>query len=636
MKRKAYLKKTSLKKAQKFLIERFKDYPLASEFIETDNALARVTKKAVYAKRSAPDYYASAMDGVAVIAERTNYASEREPVLLKKGSDFVYVDTGDLIPDQFNAVIKIEDVEEIDDERIEIIKSVPVWHNIRSIGESVIKNQMIIPSNKEINIYDIGAMLEAGVTEVEVYKKLKFDIIPTGSELVKPDKDKKKGQLVDFNSTMLKLSAENLGCQVNSFDIVEDNYEKIKEAILRSNKRYDLTVVIAGSSAGKEDYTLNILQELGEVFVHGIDIMPGKPLILAEVNQKPVIGLPGYPLSALLDFNLFIIPLIKNILGLEYQLPEKVKAEVGKKLPSTAGLKEFLRVNLAEIEGKLLALPQKRGSASMHSLINADGILPIGESKEGISAGENTDVYLLKSKNKIKNNLMMIGSHDLTLDIIRDIIKKEKYDFELNMQSVGSLSGLVSLNRGECHLAGAHLLDTKTGEYNTSYIKDLLQGQSIAVINLVHREQGLMIKKDNPKNILDIKDLVKQDVKFINRQRGSGTRVLLDYLLEKDNIDKGNINGYEKEELTHMGAAVQVAEGNADAALGIRAAAIAAEIEFIPLKKEKYDLIMKSNYLDDPRIEKILDIIKSNQFKKAVDDLGGYTTEDSGSIKIIK
>ena len=636
MKRKAYLKKTSLKKAQKFLIERFKDYPLASEFIETDNALARVTKKAVYAKRSAPDYYASAMDGVAVIAERTNYASEREPVLLKKGSDFVYVDTGDLIPDQFNAVIKIEDVEEIDDERIEIIKSVPVWHNIRSIGESVIKNQMIIPSNKEINIYDIGAMLEAGVTEVEVYKKLKLDIIPTGSELVKPDKDKKKGQLVDFNSTMLKLSAENLGCQVNSFDIVEDNYEKIKEAILRSNKRYDLTVVIAGSSAGKEDYTLNILQELGEVFVHGIDIMPGKPLILAEVNQKPVIGLPGYPLSALLDFNLFIIPLIKNILGLEYQLPEKVKAEVGKKLPSTAGLKEFLRVNLAEIEGKLLALPQKRGSASMHSLINADGILPIGESKEGISAGENTDVYLLKSKNKIKNNLMMIGSHDLTLDIIRDIIKKEKYDFELNMQSVGSLSGLVSLNRGECHLAGAHLLDTKTGEYNTSYIKDLLQGQSIAVINLVHREQGLMIKKDNPKNILDIKDLVKQDVKFINRQRGSGTRVLLDYLLEKDNIDKGNINGYEKEELTHMGAAVQVAEGNADAALGIRAAAIAAEIEFIPLKKEKYDLIMKSNYLDDPRIEKILDIIKSNQFKKAVDDLGGYTTEDSGSIKIIK
>ena len=636
MKRKAYLKKTSLKKAQKFLIERFKDYPLASEFIETDNALARVTKKAVYAKRSAPDYYASAMDGVAVIAERTNYASEREPVLLKKGSDFVYVDTGDLIPDQFNAVIKIEDVEEIDDERIEIIKSVPVWHNIRSIGESVIKNQMIIPSNKEINIYDIGAMLEAGVTEVEVYKKLKLDIIPTGSELVKPDKDKKKGQLVDFNSTMLKLSAENLGCQVNSFDIVEDNYEKIKEAILSSNKSSDLTVVIAGSSAGKEDYTLNILQELGEVFVHGIDIMPGKPLILAEVNQKPVIGLPGYPLSALLDFNLFIIPLIKNILGLEYQLPEKVKAEVGKKLPSTAGLKEFLRVNLAEIEGKLLALPQKRGSASMHSLINADGILPIGESKEGISAGENTDVYLLKSKNKIKNNLMMIGSHDLTLDIIRDIIKKEKYDFELNMQSVGSLSGLVSLNRGECHLAGAHLLDTKTGEYNTSYIKDLLQGQSIAVINLVHREQGLMIKKDNPKNILDIKDLVKQDVKFINRQRGSGTRVLLDYLLEKDNIDKGNINGYEKEELTHMGAAVQVAEGNADAALGIRAAAIAAEIEFIPLKKEKYDLIMKSNYLDDPRIEKILDIIKSNQFKKAVDDLGGYTTENSGSIKIIK
>ncbi|HMA60259.1 MAG TPA: molybdopterin biosynthesis protein, partial [Halanaerobiales bacterium] len=527
-------------------------------------------------------------------------------------------------------------VEKINGKRVEVIKSVPVWNNIRSIGESVVKQQMIVPSHKEVNVYEVGAMLEAGVTELEVYQNLKVSIIPTGSELVKPAQKKEKGQLVDFNTAMLKLATQNLGCTVHDFDIVPDDYEQIKRAVLKAVADSDITIINAGSSAGKEDYTLSILQELGEVFVHGVDIMPGKPLIIAEVDEKAVIGLPGYPLSALLDFHLFVEPLVKKMLGLNYELPDKVKAEVKKKLPSTAGLKEFIRVNLAEIDGQLLALPQKRGSATMQSLINADGILPIPESKEGILAGEEADVYLLKTRNTIKKNLMMVGSHDLTIDLIRDLVKKNKYDFELSIQSVGSLSGLVSLKRGECHLAGAHLLDTETGKYNTSYIKDLLKGEEIAVINLVHREQGLLVKKDNPKDIKGIRDLTRDDIKYINRQRGSGTRVLLDYLLHKEDINIGDIDGYEKEELTHMGVAVQVAEGNADTALGIRAAAEAVDIDFIPVKKEKYDLILKKKDLNDARIDKIIDTIRSDEFKEKVNRLGGYDTKESGYINFIE
>ncbi len=636
MKRKAYLKKTSLKTAQAILLDKFGKQEVKAEVIKTANAQGRITAEAVYAKRSAPDYYASAMDGIAVKADSTNYASEREPVLLTKDSDFVYVDTGDLVPEPFNAVIKIEEVEKIDEKRVEIIKSVPVWNNIRSIGESVVKQQLIIPSNKEVNVYEVGAMLEAGVTELEVYQNLKVSIIPTGSELVKPDQKKEKGQLVDFNTTMLKLTAQNLGCTVHDFDIVTDDYEQIKRAVEKAVADSDITIINAGSSAGKEDYTLSILRELGEVYVHGVDIMPGKPLVIAEVDEKAVIGLPGYPLSALLDFHLFVEPLVKKMLGLNYELPDKVKAEVKKKLPSTAGLKEFIRVNLAEINEQLLALPQKRGSATMQSLINADGILLIPESKEGILAGEEADVYLLKTRNTINKNLMMVGSHDLTIDIIRDLVKKNKYDFELSIQSVGSLSGLVSLKRGECHLAGAHLLDTETGKYNTSYIKDLLKGEEIAVINLVHREQGLLVKKANPKNIKGIRDLTRNDIKYINRQRGSGTRVLLDYLLQKEDINTGDIDGYEKEELTHMGVAVQVAEGNADAALGIRAAAEAVDIDFIPVKKEKYDIILKKKDLKDARVDKIIDIIRSDEFKERVNRLGGYDTKESGYINYIE
>jgi len=636
MERNIYLKKASLEKAQKLLLEHFKDYELKTEKVKTKNSQNRVTAQAVYAEKSAPDFYASAMDGVAVKADRTNYASEREPVILEKGKDFTYVDTGDSIPQEFNAVIKIEEIEKISEKEIEVIKSVPVWHNIRSIGESVIKQQLIIPANTEIEVFDIGAMLEAGVTEVEVYQKPKVGIIPTGSELVSPESDIKKGQLVDFNSTMLKLSAENWGSQATNYGIVKDDYEKIKKNIMEANENNDLTIIIAGSSAGREDYTLSILQKLGEVLVHGIEIMPGKPLIIAEVNNKPVIGIPGYPLSALLDFNLFVKPLIKSMYGLEYELPIKLKAKVKKKIPSTAGLKEFVRVNLTEIENELVAVPQKRGSASMHSLINADGVMPIKESKEGIFSGGFTDVYILKSKNKIKNNLMMIGSHDLAVDKLINQIKKNKENFELNIQSVGSMSGLVSLKRGECQLAGAHLLEPETGEYNISYINDLFKNEKMAVINLVHREQGLMVKKNNPKRLNDINSLKDENVKFINRQRGSGTRVLLDYLLKTNNIDKTNIKGYDKEELTHMGAAVQVAEGTADAALGIRAAASAVGLDFIPIKKEKYDIILKKKSLEDPRIKRLIKIIKSSPFQKAVKELKGYDLKNSGEINIIE
>jgi len=636
MKRKAYLNKISLSKAQKILLDRFKKYSLETEIINVEESHNRITAQAVFAKSSAPHYYASAMDGVAVKAEKTDYASERDPVILQKQKEFSYIDTGDPIPDKFNAVIKIEDVEVLDESNIEIIKSVPVWNNIRSIGESVIKKQMIIPSYSKIDAYDVGAMLEAQVSKVKVLKKPKARIIPTGSELVSPNTERKKGQITDFNSTMLNLLAKQWGCVVKQNKIVEDDYRKIKNNILDSVKNNDITVTIAGSSAGREDYTLNILQEIGKVLVHGVDIMPGKPIIIAEVDNRPVLGMPGYPLSALLDFNLFFKPLVKHFLKQPYKLPESIQATVKKKIPSSAGLKEFVRVNIANIDDQLIATTQKRGSASMHSLINADGILPIPESKEGIFSNEKAKIYLLKSKEKIKNNLLMIGSHDLSIDVLVDQIKKEELGFELNIQSVGSLSGLVSLKRGECHLAGAHLLDPKTGQYNKKHINDFFKNyQEIAVMNLVNREQGLMVKKDNPKKIEKIIDLKEKDIKFINRQRGSGTRVLFDYLLDENNIDKKVIQGYNTEELTHMGAAVQIAEGSADSALGIRAAAEAAGLDFIPIKKEKYDIIFKANMLKDKRIKKIIEIIQSNKFQNSVKSLKGYELKDSGKISII-
>ncbi|MCF8009368.1 MAG: molybdopterin biosynthesis protein [Halanaerobiales bacterium] len=632
MARKRYLKKTSLKEAQHKFLTKFADYELSTEIIKTSKTKGRVNSKAIYAKRSSPDFYASAMDGIAVRSESTNYASERDPVLLKKDDDFIYVDTGDLIPDDFNAVIKIEDVVEVDQKTVEIIKSIPIWNNIRSIGESVIKKQMLVPTNTEIGVFEIGAMLEAGVVEVEVYKRPQISVIPTGSELVKPEDDLKKGDLIDFNSTMIDLLLKESEAIVKKLEIVKDDYQIIKEKIIRENKENDLTIILAGSSAGKEDYTLKILSKLGKIILHGVDIMPGKPLILAEVNNKPVVGLPGYPLSALLDFHLFIEPLIKKWYGQDSYLPEKINAKVLKKVPSTPGLKEFIRVNIANIEERLVAIPQKRGSASMNTLINADGLLPIGESKEGIRPNSISKIYLLKNKKALENQIMMIGSHDLSIDILRDLIRKRRSEFDFKIQSVGSMSGLISLKRGECHLAGSHLLDPVSGEYNVSYLDKFFSGQKLAIINFVYRDQGFIVKKGNPKSIKSIGDLVKKDLKYINRQAGSGTRVLFDYLLDKNNIDCAKVNGYDKEEVNHISAAIQVTRGRADTAMGIKSAAVAVGADFVPIKKEKYDIILKEELLDDLRIKEIIKIIKSNEFKKEVNTLGGYDTSKSGSV----
>ena len=405
----------------------------------------------------------------------------------------------------------------------------------------------------------------------------------------------------------------------------------IEEAV----KNNDITIVLAGSSAGKEDYTLRILEELGRVIIHGVNIMPGKPVILAEVNNKPVIGLPGYPLSALLNNNIFVRKLIYSLQGLKSpELPE-IEAKVKRKVPSNIGLEEFLRVNLTEINDEIIAVPKKRGSAAMESIVKADGIIRISENKEGLSKNDKAPVILLEGKEKIKNNLSLIGSHDLSLDLIQDEIQKNMKDFYLNIQSVGSMAGLMALKRGECQLAGAHLLDPETGNYNLTHLKRIFKDKKMALITLVERQQGFYVKKGNPKNINSISDLLAKDISFINRQRGAGTRVLFDYLLNKNEIEPSEINGYEQEEFTHIAAAIAVGRGSADAALGIEAAAKATEVDFIPVTEERYDLILFEEDLQDKRIEYLISLLRNKETQKKIEKLGGYKTEKTGNISIV-
>jgi putative molybdopterin biosynthesis protein len=259
----------------------------------------------------------------------------------------------------------------------------------------------------------------------------------------------------------------------------------------------------------------------------------------------------------------------------------------------------------------------------------------ISDNKEGLHPGDKAPVILLNDQNKLQNNLLLIGSHDLSLDLIRNEVRKRKYNFDLKLQTVGSMAGLTSLRRGESHLAGAHLLDPETGEYNISYLKRFFKGQKLVVLNLVHREQGLYLKKGNPKKINKIRDLAKKEINYINRQRGAGTRVLFDYLLSQNNIESEKIAGYEKEEFTHIAAAAAVGRGSADAALGIRAAAEVMDVDFLPLAEEKYDLIFKKDILEDPRIQNLIELINKEDIKDEIEKMGGYKCRDTGKIRIL-
>ena len=633
---KKYLDKISLADALKKLKNNFKDLRTATEKIKTTAAEGRVTAEAVKAARSAPDYYASAMDGIAVKAQLTAGASERNPVQLKIGRDAVAVDTGDPIPEQFNAVIKIEEVNQIDQNTYQIEKGVPAWNHIRSIGESAVKGNLLVTTAHRIKDYDIGALLEAGVTEVEVYQKPQITIIPTGDELVEAEAAPKRGELVEFNSQMVRAALKKWGAEVKISDIIPDQKNLIEKTLTAAAEKSDMLIVLSGSSAGRGDYTIDILKEKGEILFHGVNIMPGKPLIAAEIDGKPVFGLPGYPLSAWLDNQLFVRELVSQLQGIQAADFNQIEAEVKRKVPSDIGLEEFLRVNLTvDAEGKYTAVPLKRGSSAMESILKADGIMRIAENKEGLHPGDKAPVILLKEKNKIKNDLLLIGSHDLSLDLIRNQLHQKNYNFDLKLQTVGSMAGLTALRRGESQLAGAHLLDPETGEYNISYLQRFFKGEKLVVLNLVHREQGLYLKPGNPKKINGLQDLTEAEINYINRQRGAGTRVLFDYLLAENGIEPEQISGYEKEEFTHIAAAAAVGRGSADAALGIRAAAEVMEVDFLPLAEERYDLIFREEILEQPQIQALIELISQDQLKTEIEKLGGYQCRNTGEIKIL-
>jgi len=625
--------------ALEILFNRFKPEPInATEEVSVDEACGRITASPIFAKVSSPDQNLAAMDGVAVLAENTYGATERRPMRLKSGKEAIWINTGQVMPDGKNAVIIAEKLNTIDDDTIEISASAFPWQNVRKIGEDFVVTELLFPQNHLIRAFDLGTLIVGGIFKVEVRNKPRVIIIPTGSELVRfynlnDTFNLKKGQVLESNSFVLSSLTREYGAEVLIGDIIPDTSEAIRDAFLKAaDSRPDLIISIAGSSAGKKDYTAQTIEEIGELFVHGVTIMPGKPTILGSIKDVPFFGIPGYPVSAYISCNEFVRPFIYRLQGMDEPKDETVDVFISRDMPSKLGIEEFIRVNLGKVGEKTVAIPLPRGAGSVTTLSKAEGIVKISSDSEGMATGEKTRAGLLVNPKYIDSTILVIGSHDMTLDILSDELVKTGQGVRIVSANVGSLGGLLALKNATSHVAGSHLLDTETGEYNMPYIRRYLKGLPVYIFNLVNREQGLIVQKGNPKEVTSIRDLVRDDVVFVNRQQGSGTRVLLDYKLRELNIEPSLINGYENEEYTHMNVAVSVLNGTATAGLGIMAAARALDLDFIPVVQEQYDLVIPSSFIDDPKIQLFLDIARSKSFRERVKEMGGYNPNKSGNL----
>jgi putative molybdopterin biosynthesis protein len=639
MARKRYLKKTPLKEAREQFLERIDVSLLGSETVQVDEALNRITSEPIFARISSPHYHGAAMDGICVRAEDTFGATEFAPKRLRLVSSgtapeggFAYIDTGNALPHWANAVIMIEKVRQPDDATAEIYEAAAPWQNVRLVGEDVVATDLLLARRHRLRPYDMGALLAAGHVAVQVIARPRVAIIPTGDELIKPGDDARPGRIIEFNSSVLGALVQEWGGQSVKLPSVADDPSKLKEALRQALEGNQIVAIIAGSSAGERDFTAQIVEEEGELLAHGIDVMPGKPAVLGVVKGKPVIGIPGYPVSAIVIAREILQPVIGKFLGSGPSPRSTVRASVPKKIPSRLGLEEFVRVTLGRVGERLVAVPLRRGAGVITTMVRADGFLRIPSLTEGINAEEEVEVELLRAPEEIENTILCIGSHDLSIGILEDQLKQRYPEIKIAATNVGSLGGLLSLQRGETHLAGTHLLDPDTGGYNIPDIKRTIPGLPVVLVHLVQREQGLLVQRGNPKGIHDLKDLARKGIRFVNRQPGSGTRVLLEFQLKRLGIDPHMIHGYEQEEFSHMAVAVAVASDLANVGLGVHSAAKALELDFIPVGQEQYDLLFLRPFFESEKGAKLLEVIRSDGFKKAVEALGGYEAHSTGEI----
>lgn len=606
-----------------------------AEMVAAHEAAGRVLSEAVYARYSSPTVHSAAMDGIAVRAVDTFAAHEGHPVTLRRGAGYHPVNTGQPMPEECDAVVMIEHVAQLDADTVEVEASAFPWQHVRRIGEDIVATELLFPRNHRLAACDVGALLSGGIWEVAVWERVRMRIIPTGDEVLdfttRPEPG--AGQVVESNSQVLAAMARDMGCVVERVPPVPDSPDVLGAALARSlDDGMHVTVLCAGSSAGSRDFTRQVIESEGRVLVHGIQAMPGKPSLLGECRGRLVVGAPGYPVSAVVCFEELVAPLVA---WMGHTVPaDRPSAEVHltRKVPSRLGVEEFVRLAVGRVGERLVGTPLGRGAGNITTLSRAQAVARVPVLSEGVVEHAVLRARLTVPEAVLDSILVCVGSHDNTLDALADELMGGDRPFRLTSTHVGSMGGIAALRGAACHFAGAHLFDPETGDFNFPFLARYLPDMEVRVVNLAIRHQGLMVGAGNPKNIRSVEDLARSGVRFINRQRGAGTRILLDWHLGRAGMAPSQVQGYDKEEFTHMAVAVNVLTGAADCGLGIYAAARALGLDFVPLARERYDVVIPVAYMDDARVQAVLALLRDERFLKKIGAMGGYETTLSGRV----
>lgn len=628
-----YLTNVPLEQARREYLEllEHQGFEPQTQVIPVYESCGRVTAEAVYAHICAPHYTASAMDGVAVCARDTFGATETTPVTLHP-EQFTVLDTGDPVPEGRDAVIMVEDLVKNENGSITIHAAAAPWQHIRQIGEDVCAGEMILPGHMTVTPAAIGAMIAGGVLELRVIRRPVVGIIPTGDEIIPPCTDPRPGDILEFNGSIFSAMVRQWGAEPVVYPIVPDDFDRIKAMVEKASDQCDMVILNAGSSAGREDFSAQVIRQLGQVLYHGIAIKPGKPAILGYRGKTAILGVPGYPVSGIIVIEQFLKPLIEHWLKTAAQPEHYAQATLTRPVVSGLKYQEFVRVRMGAVGGRLMASPLSRGSGVVSSFMKADGILEVPQGLEGYEAGEEVTLRLLSPMEKLRNTLVVIGSHDPLLDELADMLHLGDPRLYMSSSHVGSMGGIMAIRRGEAHMAGCHLLDTADGTYNRSFIRKYFPKGDVRLVSCVGRQQGLMVARGNPLNICSFADVSRQGIRYVNRQKGSGTRILTDYLCSREKVEPSDVYGYTREELTHTSVAAQIACGSADVGMGIYSAAKLYDLDFIPICIEEYDLIIPNHAWDSPMVQQLLTILRSDAFREKILSMGGYTVEHPGQV----
>lgn len=628
-----YLTNVPLEQARREYLEllEHQGFESQTQVIPVYESCGRVTAEAVYAHICAPHYTASAMDGVAVCARDTFGATETTPVTLHP-EQFTVLDTGDPVPEGRDAVIMVEDLVKNEDGSITIHAAAAPWQHIRQIGEDVCAGEMILPGHMTVTPAAIGAMIAGGVLELRVIRRPVVGIIPTGDEIIPPCTDPRPGDILEFNGSIFSAMVRQWGAEPVVYPIVPDDFDRIKAMVEKASDQCDMVILNAGSSAGREDFSAQVIRQLGQVLYHGIAIKPGKPAILGCRGKTAILGVPGYPVSGIIVIEQFLKPLIEHWLKTAAKPEHYAQATLTRPVVSGLKYQEFVRVRMGAVGGRLMASPLSRGSGVVSSFMKADGILEVPQGLEGYEAGEEVTLRLLSPMEKLRNTLVVIGSHDPLLDELADMLHLGDPRLYMSSSHVGSMGGIMAIRRGEAHMAGCHLLDTADGTYNRSFIRKYFPKGDVKLVSCVGRQQGLMVAQGNPLNICSFADISRQGIRYVNRQKGSGTRILTDYLCSREKVEPSDVYGYTREELTHTSVAAQIACGSADVGMGIYSAAKLYDLDFIPICIEEYDLIIPDHAWDSPMVQQLLTILRSDAFREKILSMGGYTVDHPGQV----